>query len=226
MKQIKLQSPVLRTKELSYTEFAYPILSKKYLPEPAFTNSTTFLDVINNRVSRRTFNKLSFDKLNALLWYSARAIDVAPPEVSPRWQHRPSPSGGGRHPVDIFILNDENGEYTLSLYQPISHSLSLLRSSKSHIANLINTIETVLPIGNATIIWLAAQFDRTLSRYENGESLIWKDVGALTGVTTLVAEYLEINCCPIGINGDPYISEAINGELRITGVGGLLVGEK
>ena len=112
------------------------------------------------------------------------------------------------------------------LYQPKSHALSLLSVSSDYIKKLINAIEAVISVENASIIWLGAQFERTLSRYENGESIIWKDAGSLTATICLTAEYLGLNYCPVGITGEPYLSMALEATDKVFGVGGVIVGAK
>jgi SagB-type dehydrogenase family enzyme len=225
MKRIEIGSPVLRSRELPYQEFTYPILSRQFLPEPIVKNSTPFLEVVGSRRSRRAYKPLASEQLNALLWHSSRTISVAPPELQVRWEHRPSPSGGGRHPIDVFILQRESGEYKLSLYQSIPHALATLEAAQENIAGLVLAAERVLPRQEATVLWFGAQFERTLSRYENGDSLVWKDAGALTATFSFVAEALGLNFCPIGVTGEPYLSQSLQ-TVKVIGVGGAYVGNR
>jgi SagB-type dehydrogenase family enzyme len=140
------------------------------------------------------------------------------------WEHRPHASAGGRHPIDIFIINTEDSKNSIYLYQPIFHSLAALDCQKEKVSELIEAINNVLPIQKGTIIWFGAQFAKTLSKYRNGESLVWKDVGVLTATITLVAEALNLNCCPLGITGEPFVSQIFASEKEVVGVGGILIG--
>lgn len=225
MKRIELRSPILRDRELPYQEFDYPIVSTQFLPEPSISNSVPFLEVINRRRSKRNFNSLAFEQLNALLWHSARTIDLIPPIKQIRWEHRPSPSGGGRHPIDVFILKQGHINLELHLYQSISHALSLLRTDHESVKNLMLEAERILPPEEATILWFGAQFERTLSRYEYGDSIVWKDAGALTATFSFVAEAFNLNFCPIGITGEPYFSQCLK-TTKLTGMGGACVGSQ
>jgi len=76
------------------------------------------------------------------------------------------------------------------------------------------------------MLWFAAQFDRTLSRYNNGESLVWRDSGALAATIALVAECLHLSSCAIGITGEPFISQILDSKGALVGVGGLLIGQR
>jgi SagB-type dehydrogenase family enzyme len=225
MKRIEIASPVLRDQELSYQEFLYPILSKQFLPEPLINHSAPFLEVVNTRRSRRDFKRLTFEQLNALLWHSSRTINVASPKLQTRWEHRPAPSAGGRHPIDVFIVQQENGKNELSLYQSIPHALAALETDQENVNGLVLETEKILPRQEATVLWFGAQFERTLARYINGDSLVWKDAGALTATFSFVAEALNLNFCPIGITGEPYLSQCLH-TTQVTGVGGAYVGSR
>lgn len=98
MKRIDLANPILRPKEKEYSEFRYPITDRTFLPEPRRLPKTSFSQVLAARRSRRDFNPLPERHLNALLWHSARALEVNWPAQTTRWQHRPAASAGGRHP--------------------------------------------------------------------------------------------------------------------------------
>lgn len=226
MKRIDLASPVPRELELPYCEFQYKIEKEIFLPEPDIMIDAPFLDVLTTRYSRRVFETVPTEKLNLLLWHSARAVTVAPPNYYSRWQHRPSPSAGGRHPIDLIIAGEQRDAQNVFLYDPIAHGIyNLAITDKSSWNNLINLINQVIPLEKATVILFGAQFDRTLSTYENGESLVWRDAGALMATISLVAESLELNCCALGITGEPFLSKALDSSGQVVGVGGLLVGE-
>jgi SagB-type dehydrogenase family enzyme len=224
MNRIDLASPFPRDIETPYGEFPYAIEDVSYLPEPNQLPEIPFQTIISLRESRRTFTTLLKDDLNSLLWHSARALIVAPTQ-STRWQHRPTPSAGGRHPIDILILNPQDTPLSVNLYQPESHALAKLTAlDVSSTEKLIEAVDEVMDPGQATMIWFGAQFERTLSKYEYGESLVWRDAGALLAVISLVAECLSFNCCAIGITGEPFISQILSSNRDVVGVGGLLVG--
>lgn len=225
MKRIEIGSPVLRDQELSYQEFIYPILSRQFLPEPIINDSAPFLEVVSRRRSQRTFRPLTSEQLNALLWHSSRTIDLSPPRLQVRWEHRPAPSGGGRHPIDVVIIQPKASGDEMFLYQSIPHALATLNANQENINELLLAAEKILPRQEATLLWFGAQFERTLSRYENGDSLVWKDVGALTATFSFVAESLNLNFCPLGITGEPHLSRCLQ-TIKVTGVGGAYVGNR
>jgi SagB-type dehydrogenase family enzyme len=227
MKRIDLANPVLRPREKAYSEFCYPVIERTFLPQPTVLPKTLFSKVLASRQSRRDFKPTTERDLNALLWHSARALEVAPPARSSRWQHRPAASAGGRHPIDILIIERLRDRATMYLYQPEPHSLAKIRlASDSLLEHFLDSIDDVVNAENATIVWLAAQFDRTLSRYQNGESLVWRDSGVLLATVGLVAECLDLNCCAVGITGEPFISAMLKSKSKVIGIGGILLGRR
>lgn len=227
MRRTDLKTPILRRREIAYSEFRYPIVERTFLPQPIELPKTSFSEILSLRRSRREFDSLPPQKLNALLWYSARALEVNPPAHSTRWQHRPAASAGGRHPIDILILTRNDGKTAVHLYQPEPHALATLSIAREPwLENLFSSISEIINAKNSTILWLAAQFDRTLSRYKHGESLVWRDAGVLIATISLVAECLRLNCCAIGITGEPFISQLLSSNRDVVGVGGMLVGQR
>lgn len=222
MKKVDLNSPILRTSELNYQEFDYKILNHHYLSEPAFRDFPTFENVIDNRETKRTFKTLSEEKLNSILWYSSRTIRFSE-SSQPRWEHRPSPSAGGKHPIDLFIFNPLKNREIL-LYRNLTHALASIQTNEVERLGLLKEVKKILDIQSGTLIWFGAQFDRTLSRYKNGESLVWRDTGVLTAFIILTAAAINVNACPVGITGEPYFSKCL-GTKQVIGVGGICLGE-
>ena len=54
---------------------------------------------------------------------------------------------------------------------------------------------------------MIAEPQKTLSKYTDGASLVWRDAGVLLGNLALVASYLNINFCPIGALSPTEIDE-------------------
>lgn len=223
MKHINLQNPILRNLELDYTEFDYPIISRKFLPEPVLKSDISLSDILNKRTSKRTFGLITLEQINFLLWHCARTLKSN--TTGNRWEHRPVPSAGGKHPVDIFIIRSNKEKVTVSLYENKSHSLAELNIDEKKAEDLVNEAQTILPRQDAAIFWFGAQFSRTVSRYKNGESLVWRDTGILIGTFALIAESINLNCCSLGITGEPHFSGLFKTE-QLAGVGGIYVGSK
>lgn len=227
MKYIRLESPVLRQKELNFEAFSYNIKKKLYLAPPSELRSKSFWRVFASRQTRRVFKSLGKKQLSMLLWYSSKTSSCKRLRSGYLWQHRPTPSGGGRHPIDIIVCNYKRGFDSLELYDPISHSLGILDIEHPTIVEkLIAQLTRIIPFDEATIILFAAQFQKTMASYKNGESLVWRDSGALLATIYFVSEAMNLNCCGIGITTEPFLSEALGSKDLVLGTGGCLVGKR
>lgn len=226
MLPIKLMNPIPRENELPYKEFEYSILETIFLPLPEKLPEKRFLEVLELRHTNRDFRIMSIEKLSNLLWLTAKTRAIKREENGFNWQHRYVPSAGGRHPIDILITGINLEYESLWLYNSISHSICRVKNDTFEFNKLLLTLNEILPYKNAVILWFVAQIGRTLSKYEYGESLIWRDSGVLLGNISLTAEFLGLNSCGLGITGDPWISKTLCGEFYLLGVGGCIIGEK
>jgi SagB-type dehydrogenase family enzyme len=222
MTHINLPNPVPRAQPSELAGFEYRTVGKHYLSIPNVPLSDPgFFATLRARRTRRDLGLISNQDLSALLWYSAKVWN-ARNSGAVRWQHRSSPSAGGIHCVDILIV-DEQRERVM-LYDAVGHSLQQVDLSPTPPRALLSELAGMISLGAATVLWLAADFELMLASYADGESLVWRDVGALTATVCFVVEALGLGCCPIGFTGEPFISEILNSHGRVTGVGGIIVG--
>ncbi len=76
------------------------------------------------------------------------------------------------------------------------------------------------------ILWFAAQFARTRAFYEQADSLVWRDAGALVATVALLAETLDLACCPLGVTGEPLLSQVLGSDDAVVGAGGCMIGAR
>lgn len=218
--------PSPREKELPFTPYRFAFKARRLLEPPIDTTSEGCLRVMHQRQSRRVFGPLSEQQLSALLWFSAKTLR-AKHELSGFYsQHRPAPSGGGRHPVHILLLTPASDELAVSVYEPEGHALLLLDQPEPAATRIFaKELQPVVPPQSGTVLWLAAEHTRTSSRYMHSESLVWRDAGALLATIHLAAEALSINCCAYGPIGGAWINRLFPGA-PFVGVGGCVVGSR
>lgn len=216
---IKLRSPKPRSRRLSYLPANYSVVKLSPLPLPQKQDADLF-DTLNRRETRRTCGPLSEANLSALLWWSVKTR-----KRFPEFEHRPVPSAGGIHPIDLIVTNWPAGSSDVYIYDSVEHALGLLgRVQKAASVDLVRHAREVVPMYEATVIWFAAQFGKTLARYKYCESLVWRDAGVLVGALAIVAEALSLSLCPLGVTGDPYLPRALG--KKVAGVGGVMVGAR
>jgi SagB-type dehydrogenase family enzyme len=185
--------------------------------------SVNVFDVLVNRHSGANLSPISMELLTAFLWFSCRTHKIVLTKEGRVWQHRPSPSAGGIHPIDLILFNVPKFEKELFFYDATGHVLKRLRLPSMQ--RIMRLREKALEVKNepkSILIWFVAQPQLIDAYYQNPESLLWRDAGALLGTCYLVATALRLRCCALGITGDPFISKAIHPDLR--GAGGLFLG--
>jgi SagB-type dehydrogenase family enzyme len=225
MQRTDLKSPVPRRREVHYSEFEYKIKNRVYLPAPELESSPLFFETLARRETNREFAPLPLSALSSLLWYSAKCTASHVEQAGFRWTHRPAPSAGGRHPIDLIVTNQTPASEAIYLYDPVAHTLCELNLDEDQaVEALLQAIEESVPFGRSTVMLFVAQVGRTLSKYRYGESLIWRDSGCLLATIYLVATALGLQCCGLGITGEPWISRMFTAGDALIGVGGCLCG--
>ncbi len=222
---IDLGSPEPRRPVIPFKEFDYPFSKTQYLPVPKDNNKADLFETLVSRSTNREFAPTESEEISTLLWYSSKISETKDLGTGHIWQHRPTPSAGGRHPIDLMILS-RNNNYEAGIYDPRAHAIAHLDTHETTpLKEFSCFLDENFKAQGATIIWFVAQPQKTTSAYNNATSLIYRDVGALEATIGLVAEGLNLNHCSIGISGEPWISSFLNSSGMAIGVGGILIGK-
>lgn len=222
---IELGSAEPQTPLLPFKEFVYPISAKAYLPVPSAEKSENFFEILERRSTRREFKAISLEKISNLLWYSAKVKATKSLGSGHVWQHRSTPSAGGRHPIDILIISRVDDLPQVQIYDPIAHAVGdLSELPLAPVEEFCLFLEANFEVGDAVIFWFAAQIQKTSAAYKNATGLIYRDAGALETTMALTAEALGLNYCSIGLTGEPWVSQFLHSEGLVHGVGGILIG--
>lgn len=178
-------------------------------------------DVLAGRRSNRSFGKLTLEDLSALLWNSCRQIGHAPSDLGFDLSFRPAPSAGAIHPIHVLSCSFESDVWLR--YDPVLHQLNEVPHGLLSPKDAIEEVAPALLIQQGTMLWLAAEMGKTASKYENIDSLIWRDAGALLAHLGLAASSLGMNFCLLGATGAKWGTELDQVKL-IRGVGIAFVG--
>jgi len=225
MNHIDLPSPIPRDTPVPHADFSYRVIGREYLAIPEPPSECSFWNVLASRRSRRA-GPIAKAQLTDLLWYSAKTRASYREQDGFLWQSRPAPSAGGRHPIDVIVLQEERGQVMGRLYDPIAHALCKLSIDQRRAITFYRHVNAMISASDGVVIWFVAQFGRTLGRYVYGESLVWRDAEALLATVYLVCEALGLACCAIGSTGNPDIPQIVGAEKELTGVGGCIVGSR
>lgn len=212
-------NPTPKSKESRVAEFNYPITEQIPLPRPKMPK-VDLLNCISERKSVRQFRKMTLERISQILWLSTKIKKVHVQKNGYILTHRPAPSAGARHPIDILIQFDNN----LFYYNAFDHSLNKLKLKPEILKALDKHSHKILPRRSGTMVWFISHNDRTAAKYKHPKSLIWRDAGALIYCFQLASTALGINSCPVGTLGEPFLSKAFKKHGNVESVGGLVIG--
>lgn len=224
MRRTELRTPYPRAAPLACCEVEYKVQGYRYLDVPRINDGPLLWDVIESRRSRIPHGPLEGGDLSTFLWMCAKIRSQRRAAGGCTVSHRPAPSAGGLHPIDMLLIENP-ARPSLAVYDAHSHALCDLRIiDEQSLMSLVADSNAATQNTAGTIVLFAANFDRTLARYKNGESLVWRDSGALLAICYLAAEALGVHCCGLGISGEPWLSRLIQSHSGVGGVGGCVVG--
>lgn len=219
-----LGNPFPRIQPLTYRPIEWPIEEVFFLPPPLEGNLLPPMrSVIESRRTRREFGSLDHYLLSEWLWLVAREMVAGHSRLGFALTQRPAPSAGAIHPIHIVLSLPEMDGW--QLYLPDKHALALLSQPNQTRDVVRNELLPVLDIQSGIVIRLIAEPGMTAAKYENADSLVWRDAGVLTGQMALVAEAFACNFCPLGITGNEWCA-SLKLEDCLAGVGLAVLGSR
>ena len=221
MTWIGLGNPTPAPAVLPYRSFDWRNGDRVFLPIENFVLQGSLSDVLNSRRTARTFGPIESKDLSAILWLTCRIQQTLSSELGFPPTPPPVPSAGAIHPIHVLIL--ERSVAAWQRYDPLQHSLVTVYGSESFADASRKAASEVLEIQQGLIIGLAAEPGKVAAKYQESASLVWRDAGVLLGYLSIVSEALNLNFCPLGITGDPSISN-LDEESRLAGVGLAILG--
>lgn len=219
-----MKNPYPKKKPHVYRAFQYPIEKKIKLDRHAEPPTSRFLDVLLSRRSAKPKRSLSQNEVGEILLYSNRIEAFFEDESGFIQSLRVSPSSGARHPIDLLVCNLGVPEEGIMYYNPLDHSLNNLKLETVDLIHFMEDVQKNTEMHTGTLIWFAIQFEKTASKYENPESLYWRDLGALLYCIQLVSTFYNYKSCPIGSLVPGSFHKMMKSNDLISG-GGILVGK-
>ena len=205
-----------------YSPFEWPIGGKITSLSPAPPQlMVDIVRVLQNRQSRRLLGSLSITQLGHLLWLSCRTHSLRSSDYGFDQQFRPHPSAGAMHPIHL-VCQRSSGMFW-ERYDPLEHSLVALPGSEGLAQGARARAANILPSSEAVMLALVAEPGKTGAKYEDGQSLVWRDAGVVLGYLSLLAEVLKLGFCPLGMTGDAYVAP-ISTCGKLQGAGLALIG--
>lgn len=164
-------------------------------------DSHALAQVLGRRRSQRAWAPPTLASLATLL---VRCLRVADWTVAPDGYlatHRPVPSAGGRHPIEIHVLAREVEDLEQGCWRFDALTCELVESETPCEPALRELGEVVGANPPPAALVAIAHLNRTLSRYPTGLSLLWRDAGALLATLQLCATDTGLASCITGTCG-------------------------
>jgi SagB-type dehydrogenase family enzyme len=185
--------------------------SKKRIRANSKDLSITFAEVLQARTSTRQFNPVESTSVLSALYLSARAREVFITESGYLRSSRPHASAGGRHPSEILlIVNAISGlERGIWYFDPFRAELLLTNLPESFLVTINGRVNELIGTTAPGVLVSVSVLRRTLSRYKNGLSLIWRDAGNLMSTLSLACSANNISSCQLGLSEEFLLGELL-----------------
>lgn len=213
--------PFPRITPLEYIPFSWKSKSVTKLDCAQFQLPLDLVTLLGERQTRRDFNTpTTIQQISSLLELICRA-HTRTFRLGYEQQFRPCPSAGAIHPIHLLVQRTTNSDW--ERYDPIEHALIEIPDTANQAEGARISANSLIPCRNATVIAFVAEPGKTAVKYENPNTLVWRDAGVLLGYLSIIAEALSLNFCPLGLTGHSFTGSLCS-EGKLLGVGMALVG--
>lgn len=173
------------------------------LPAPCELPDMHFAEVLATRRSGIS-GDVSEQQLATLLWHISRPRRGGMGRFGHPWEGRATPSAGGLHIISLLCI--PTGDRPAGIYDHDAHGLRVSadpdRLRRENSAN----VALLCAASAGVTLQFVADAERLASCYENSESLLWRDSGALAATICLVATALGLTSVMLGRTGEALLT--------------------
>lgn len=217
-----LPDPVPRAQPARYQPFVWPSGVKLQLAPRNHPLELDLVALLEQRQTRRGFKRPFQDAtLGEFLWLACRNRSSRPSPFGPDQESRVHPSAGAMHPIHVLFSRDAG---PWMRYDPVEHALIELPGSTDSAAAGRDAAARLLELEQGVLLGLVAEPGKTAAKYENHETLVWRDAGVVLGYMSLVAEALGLAFCSLGITGQAYLTDYLRDDSALQAVGVAVLG--
>lgn len=213
---MNLTDPAPKAEE-AYFEYEWPVVSSQ-IAERLEPVPRGFVEVAEQRRSKRALTVASHDVIVGALLFALQPRFRKEGDALKRTR-RITLSAGALHPISVLLFDGD------AVFRINSESSALERLSFSETAReaWLEKCRYVLPEAYGAFLVLVADMARPKSAYENSDSLVWRDAGAMLQTLSLVSELFGLGFCPLGLLGNDVVS-ALPGNGNLLAVGAAAIG--
>jgi hypothetical protein len=199
-----------------------PFLSDSQVSLPAAPDlpQVHFSDVLSARESAIA-GPLAQGHLAALLWHVSVRRRGGEGRFGQPWEGRAAPSAGGLHVISLLVIPIDPGP--VGLYDPASHHIRLAASPEPLRRTNAESVKLLTASEHGTTLQFIADTERLSSCYDNSESLLWRDSGALAATICFVAACLRLTSVTLGRTGSDLVGLSSSAS-GFVGVGAVHLG--
>lgn len=174
----------------------------KVVPVTDLGPTTRFSDALRRRCSRRQLERPTVDEVGLVVARAGLTRHGARNEAGLPISARPAPSAGARQPLTLVVLvHDVEGlpagswvlDSDAAVLRPGDHSSADIFQAMGQISDAMH-VSQVPP----AVVLIVGRPQLTLSRYPDGISLLWREVGALQMLIHLAATDIGLGSCLVG----------------------------
>ncbi len=185
------------------------------LPKPETKGNISLEETINNRRSRRSFEKegVTIKEVSQILW-SAYGITKPNTSAQTRGGLRTAPSAGARYPLEIYaVVGDRIEGVPAGLYRyiAIDHKLELVIAGDLRKELCKAALNQKMVEDAPFSVFYSAVYKRITDRYgdRGKERYVCMDLGHSAQNVYLQAESLSLGTCAIGAFSDDKVIELL-----------------
>lgn len=218
-----IKEPIPRKAPGEWEPFFPKAIATHVFDRPTASSEVSFSEVLESRRSKLG-GQVSLSEIADLLWFSigARGFhDTGRASVPIQWS--PTPSSGGLAGISVVLVSEDSPMQCL--YDPIAHRLLELEVNSDEVARTnAKEVRAVVGSYSGCTLRMLADAQKYSVAYENPESLIYRDAGAITSTLCLCANWLGLTSCPLGFLGNDFIRQLGMPPDRFLAVGAVQIG--
>lgn len=183
----------------------------------------SFLSVFKERRSARAFYPITYSDLSKFLIVTHQLIHSDKTSSPFTIEYQPAMSSGGLQAITplLKVVSDENRWFR---YHNTQHTMIAIDGQADVLGEYLNNVNENLKLNGAIPIVYAGDLKRLRGKYQNPDSLLWRDAGVMMNVHAMAATYLGLSYSPIGQLGQPIISDLKGCSRSVIGCGMAILG--
>lgn len=198
---MRTDEPKPRSVPSVWSPYHFAVMTTEVLRRPGSASSRSFADVIAKRRSA-VGDPVDLNSVAELLWYAVGWKGYAScgrAGLPIAWAT--SPSSGGLQSINIICIAEDGA--APRLYDPVNHAFLVLRADNEPVhAENRQAVLSVTGLYRGCTLRLVSDRSKISAAYDNVDSLVFRDAGAVLATLCLCAEWLGLAACPLGFLGN------------------------